>query len=104
MTVRFHRISGYINRLVGCGFLQHLLLSRLLLLKFLLHPKVFSHFQAFNKASTCLAMARIRTTAKLVNEGEATDMTETAPISEVVRESSIAEPSTRAEVFVLEKK
>jgi hypothetical protein len=49
-------------------------------------------------------MARICTTAKLVNEGEATDMTETAPISEVVRESSIAEPSTREEVFVLEKK
>jgi hypothetical protein len=37
-------------------------------------------------------MARICTTARLVNEGEETDMAKTAPILEVMRESGIAEP------------
>jgi hypothetical protein len=73
-------------------------LRAILLLKFLLPPKVCSHFQAFNKASTCLTMARIRTTVRLGNEGEATYMIETASISEVMREPDIAEPSTREEV------
>jgi uncharacterized protein YciW len=80
------------------GFNDIHYLRAVLLPNFLLPPKVFSHFQAFNKASTCLTMARIRTTARLVNEGEATYMTQRAPISEVMREPGIAEPSTREEV------
>jgi hypothetical protein len=69
--------------------------------KILLYPKVFSHFQVFDQASACLAMAWIHTTARLVNEGEETNMVGTAPISEVMRESGIAEP--REEMCAAEK-
>jgi hypothetical protein len=48
-------------------------------------------------------MALIHTTARLVNEGDAADMTETALISKVMRESDIAEPSTREECLLREK-
>jgi hypothetical protein len=69
--------------------------------KFLLQPKVLSYFQVFDQASTRFAMARIRTTARLMNKGEEADVTETAPISEVMNDSSISVP--REEMCALEK-
>jgi hypothetical protein len=48
-------------------------------------------------------MARIRTTAKLINESEPVDVTETASISEVMRETDIVEPKDGVEVATSEK-
>jgi hypothetical protein len=42
---------------------------------------VSNHFPIFGLASTQLAMARIRSTTRLTNEGGEVDTTETTPIS-----------------------
>lgn len=42
-------------------------------------------------------MARVRSTARLVNEGESPYTIETAPISDVMRVSVAAEPKVNAE-------
>jgi hypothetical protein len=47
------------------------------------------------------AMARIRTTVRLTNEGGEVDTTETAPVSEVMKNSGIVDP--RIEKHFLEK-
>jgi hypothetical protein len=48
-------------------------------------------------------MARVRLIARLTTEGETTDIVETTPILEVMRESGIVEPKAREEVGVVER-
>jgi hypothetical protein len=79
------------------------LLLRHLSTKILTASKALLYLQTFCKALICLEMARIRTTAKLINESEAIAMTEMAPISEVMRESGIIEPKDGEEVSTSEK-
>jgi hypothetical protein len=57
----------------------------------------------FHRASTFCQWARVRSTARLATEGETLDTVETAPISEVMRESCIAEPNVVEEVCVVER-
>jgi hypothetical protein len=60
-----------------------------------------NHFQVFGIASTQVVMAKIGTTARLTNEGGEVDVTETTPISEVMKDSSIV--ALREGKHVLEK-
>jgi hypothetical protein len=95
-------LQGYVNRWVGKKLPQHsLLLQHCAVEKFHWNRSFFAIFAlvvwpsnrreiSWDLASSHRTeMARVRSTARLSNEGEETEATETAPISEMMKHSGL---------------
>jgi hypothetical protein len=93
VMVRLLHLQDYINRLVGVKLLQHSLHLRCCAAKFFYYNRRCLH--SFQLSSFLVqlrldaTMARIRSTARLTNEGREAKATETAPISEIIKNSKM---------------
>jgi hypothetical protein len=84
-------LQDYINRLVGVKLLQHSLhLCRCAAKNFYYNRRCLHSFQLLSflvQLRLDATMARIRSTTRLTNEGGEVEATETAPISEIIKDS-----------------
>jgi hypothetical protein len=95
-------LQHYINRRVGEELPQHSLPSHCCAVKKFNHSRSFLHCvfeqtlwhlrSTSSQKSENIEMARVRSTARLSREGDEVEAAETAPISEVMKQSGLVVP------------